>query len=69
MRALSQEGMTMLTVTHELSFARRSADRVVFMEQGRVVVDMRAQQFFEEPPTPRIEAYLNHFRGEEIGRS
>jgi polar amino acid transport system ATP-binding protein len=65
MRTLSQDGMTMLTVTHELGFARRCADRVVFMEQGRVAADLPAQQFFDHPPTPRIEAYLNHFRGEQ----
>lgn len=58
MRRLSEEGRTMLMVTHELRFAREVADRIVFMEQGRIVTDLPAGQFFERPPNVRIEAFL-----------
>jgi polar amino acid transport system ATP-binding protein len=58
MRQLAQEGMTMLVVTHEMSFARDAADRVVFMEDGRITADRPAQEFFAHPSSPRIEAFL-----------
>ncbi|MCS0502161.1 amino acid ABC transporter ATP-binding protein [Ancylobacter mangrovi] len=58
MRRLSEERRTMLVVTHELKFAREAADRMVFMENGRVVADLPTRTFFEAPPTPRIEAFL-----------
>ncbi len=58
MRRLSEEGRTMLMVTHELRFARDVADRIVFMERGRVVADLPARQFFERPPNERIRAFL-----------
>ncbi|WP_275955683.1 amino acid ABC transporter ATP-binding protein [Sodalis sp. dw_96] len=58
MRRLSEEGRTMLMVTHELRFARDVADRIVFMEQGSIIADLPARQFFEQPPSVRIEAFL-----------
>ncbi len=60
-RRLAQQGMTMVIVTHEMAFARDVADRVVFMEAGRVVVDHRTAEFFARPATPRIEAFLSRF--------
>jgi len=59
MRRLAQEGMTMVVVTHEMSFARDVADRVVFMEQGRVIAEQPAREFFERPMTPRIATFLS----------
>jgi polar amino acid transport system ATP-binding protein len=58
MRRLAQGGMTMLVVTHELGFARDVADRVVFMEAGRIIADTPAATFFTAPPLPRIEQFL-----------
>ncbi len=46
MTELAQEGMTMMCVTHEMGFARRVADRVIFMDQGRIVEDCKKDEFF-----------------------
>jgi ABC-type polar amino acid transport system ATPase subunit len=64
MRRLSDEGMTMIVVTHELRFAQRCADRVVFMEDGRVVADSPTREFFTNPPSERIAAYIADARGD-----
>jgi ABC-type polar amino acid transport system ATPase subunit len=61
MRQLASDGTTMIVVTHELRFARRGADRILFMEAGRVIADTPTIPFFESPPSERIEAYLSHF--------
>ncbi len=58
MRRLAQQGMTMIVVTHEMSFARDVADRVAFMEGGTIVVDQGAREFFTRPQTSRIESFL-----------
>ena len=60
MRALAQERMTMLVVTHEMAFAREVAHRAVFMDQGVVVEDRPAREFFAEPRHPRAQAFLQH---------
>jgi glutamate/aspartate transport system ATP-binding protein len=46
---LAKEGMTMMVVTHEMGFARKVANRVVFMDQGRIVEDVSKTDFFEQP--------------------
>jgi polar amino acid transport system ATP-binding protein/general L-amino acid transport system ATP-binding protein len=58
MEGLAREGMTMLCVTHEMGFARRVADRVVFMEQGRVVEEAPPQTFFSAPRSERCRSFL-----------
>jgi polar amino acid transport system ATP-binding protein len=58
MRQLAEKGMTMVVVTHEMGFARDIADRVVFMEAGKIAAEQPARDFFEAPSTPRIEAFL-----------
>ncbi|NUP75475.1 MAG: amino acid ABC transporter ATP-binding protein [Sinomonas sp.] len=58
MRSLAQDGMTMIVVTHEMSFARQVADRVVFMADGHIVEDATPQQFFDSPETERARAFL-----------
>mgnify|MGYP000203092531 CR=1 FL=1 len=60
MRALAEEGMTMLVVTHEMSFARDVCSRVVFMESGQVVEDAHPDAFFAAPATDRARKFLNH---------
>ena len=58
MEGLAREGMTMLCVTHEMGFARRVADRVVFMDQGRVVEEAPPQTFFSAPRSERCRSFL-----------
>ncbi|WNJ87988.1 amino acid ABC transporter ATP-binding protein [Bosea sp. 685] len=62
-RSLASEGMTMLLVTHEMTFARDVADRVVFMRDGRVVEEGEARQVIENPSQPATKAFLSHFHG------
>ena len=58
MAALAQEGMTMMVVTHEMGFARRVADRVVFMDEGRIVEDSPVDAFFDAPRSSRAREFL-----------
>jgi ABC-type polar amino acid transport system ATPase subunit len=58
METLAAEGMTMLIVTHEMGFARRVADRVIFMDQGQIVEAAAPDDFFERPQSPRLQAFL-----------
>jgi len=58
MSELAASGMTMLVVTHEMGFARRVADRIVFMDAGAVVEDTVPQRFFDAPATERGAAFL-----------
>jgi glutamate/aspartate transport system ATP-binding protein len=59
MQALANNGMTMIVVTHEMGFARRVADRVLFMDQGRILEDTRKLAFFTEPRTVRARQFLS----------
>lgn len=56
---LAQSGMTMLVVTHEMGFAKRVADRVIFMDRGEIVEDQSKQTFFENPGTDRARQFLS----------
>jgi ABC-type polar amino acid transport system ATPase subunit len=56
---LARDGMTMMVVTHEMGFARRVADRVIFMDQGRVVEDAAKDVFFASPASPRAREFLS----------
>jgi glutamate/aspartate transport system ATP-binding protein len=58
MAALAQEGMTMMVVTHEMGFARRVADRVVFMDEGGIVEDSPVEAFFDAPRSDRAREFL-----------
>ena len=58
MVGLAQEGMTMMVVTHEMGFARKVADRILFMDHGRIVEDSPTQQFFTEPRAERAREFL-----------
>jgi glutamate transport system ATP-binding protein len=59
MVALAQEGMTMIVVTHEMGFARKAADRVVFMADGQIVEDATPEQFFTNPQSSRAKDFLS----------
>ena len=58
MTTLAKEGMTMLVVTHEMGFARRAANRVVFMSDGEVVEDSTPDAFFSSPTSDRAKDFL-----------
>lgn len=64
MRQLAEEGMTMLVVTHELGFAKNVSNRVIFMEDGRVLETGNAQEFFENPKQERTQEFLRTLRGQ-----
>ena len=59
MRTLADEGMTMIVVTHEMGFARKVADRVVFMDDGRILEDCPTEAFFATPKTERARQFLS----------
>jgi polar amino acid transport system ATP-binding protein len=63
MGELSQEGMTMLVVTHEIDFAREVGDRVIFMDEGVVVEEGPARQVIDEPRAERARAFLSRIGG------
>ena len=56
---LAQEGMTMMVVTHEMGFARKVADRVIFVEGGEILEDSPKDEFFEHPQTDRAKDFLS----------
>jgi polar amino acid transport system ATP-binding protein len=58
MLTLAEEGMTMLVVTHEMGFARRVADRVIFMAEGRIVEQAPPEEFFTHPRDERTRNFL-----------
>jgi len=58
MESLAAEGMTMLIVTHEMGFARRIADRVIFMDQGQIIETAPPGEFFGSPQSPRLRSFL-----------
>jgi glutamate transport system ATP-binding protein len=58
MTGLAKDGMTMLVVTHEMGFARRAADRVIFMADGEIVEDTTPDEFFTKPKSDRAKDFL-----------
>ena len=56
---LAQEGMTMMVVTHEMGFAQKVADRVIFMDEGRIVEDASKSDFFNSPRSDRAQLFLS----------
>jgi glutamate transport system ATP-binding protein len=58
MTTLAREGMTMLVVTHEMGFARRAANRVIFMDGGEIVEDAPPDKFFTAPRSDRAKDFL-----------
>lgn len=59
MRSLAHNGMTMVVVTHEMGFAREVADRVIFMDEGRIVEEANAAEFFDNPREERAQQFLS----------
>ena len=58
MKELAADGMTMVVVTHEMGFAREVADRVIFMEEGRIVEDGSPEDIFVHPKNERLKSFL-----------
>tara|TARA_B100001094_G_C18120409_1_gene766524 strand:+ start:27 stop:764 length:738 start_codon:yes stop_codon:yes gene_type:complete len=56
---LANEGMTMVVVTHEMGFARKVADRMVFMDEGKIIETGKPKEFFDSPKTERCKLFLN----------
>ncbi|PID78462.1 MAG: glutamine ABC transporter ATP-binding protein [Gammaproteobacteria bacterium] len=58
MKKLAKEGMTMVVVTHEMGFAREVADRVIFMDEGRILEEAAPEKIFTSPENPRTKSFL-----------
>ena len=69
MGSLAEQGMTMMIVTHEMAFARRVADRVLFMERGRILEDRDTASFFTEPHTARARDFLSKILQHDIAQA
>lgn len=59
MKSLAREGMTMIVVTHEMKFARQVANKVIFMDEGRIVEQSEPEAFFEQPSSERAQRFLS----------
>lgn len=59
MKELAKDGMTMVVVTHEMGFAREVADRVIFMDGGRILEENTPEEIFENPRSPRLQTFLS----------
>ena len=59
MRGLAQDGMTMIVVTHEMQFAREVADRVIVMDEGRIIEVGTPEHFFTAPTQERTKRFLS----------
>ena len=59
MEDLAQTGITMICVTHEMGFARRVADRCVFMEGGQIIEEAPAKTFFTAPASDRLKHFID----------
>ena len=63
MISLAEEGMTMICVTHEMGFAQAVANRVIFMDQGKIIEENEPVEFFANPQNPRTKAFLGQILG------
>lgn len=59
MKRLAREGMTMVVVTHEMGFAKEVADRVIFIDEGRIQEEAEPEEFFSNPKHPRLRDFLS----------
>lgn len=62
MTELAKEGMTMVIVTHEMNFARRVADRIIFMDAGKIIEENTPDEFFKHPESQRAQEFLNSIK-------
>ena len=66
---LARQGRTMIIVTHEMQFARAVADRVVFLDKGKIVEESAPEAFFSRPQTERARRFLDTFSFETVRKS
>lgn len=66
MLELAKQGSTMVIVTHEMSFARAVADRIIFLDQGEIVEEGKPEEFFRQPKTERAKKFLHTFEFESV---
>ena len=59
MKKLAQQGMTMVVVTHEMGFAREVGDRVLFVDEGRIIEEGTPKEIFENPKQERTKLFLS----------
>jgi polar amino acid transport system ATP-binding protein len=59
MKQLAKEGMTMVIVTHEMGFAREVADRIVFIDEGKIKADGTPSEIFDSPKDERLKEFLS----------
>ncbi|MBE6679075.1 MAG: amino acid ABC transporter ATP-binding protein [Ruminococcaceae bacterium] len=59
MKKLADDGMTMVIVTHEMGFAREVANRIIFMDEGKVIEENEPEEFFSNPQNPRLKDFLS----------
>jgi ABC-type polar amino acid transport system ATPase subunit len=59
MKSLAEEGMTMVVVTHEMGFAREAGDRIIFMDEGKIIEESSGEAFFEDPKKERTKDFLS----------
>ena len=59
MKSLAEDGMTMVIVTHEMGFAREVADRIIFVDGGKIVEEGTPEEFFTNPKNPRLKDFLS----------
>ena len=59
MKELAKEGMTMVIVTHEMGFCKTVANRIVFLEDGKIIEENNAKDFFDNPKTDRAKLFLS----------
>ncbi len=60
---LAEDGMTMICVTHEMGFARKVADRVIFMDEGQIIEQNEPENFFNAPKSDRTKLFLSQILG------
>lgn len=63
MMELAKEGITMLCVTHEMGFAKKVADRIIFMDEGQIVEENQPDTFFNQPESERLKLFLEQILG------
>lgn len=63
-KSVADENITMIIVTHEMSFAHQISDKVIFMDQGQIVESGTAKQIFDHPQIPRTQQFLARYRGD-----
>jgi polar amino acid transport system ATP-binding protein len=67
--SLAGEGRTMVTVTHEMAFAKAVADRIILLDQGKIVEEGTPEAFFDHPKTERAKQFLHTFTYDKISKN